>query len=349
MGSSASDILSRVPESEWAVAYRKKQDGAILNSQPQKFYLLKNTLRYWCADPFPVEAGERTYVFFEAYDRMKRKGVIAYREIGVKKPGGIHIILEEPFHLSYPCVYREKENWYLIPESREAGHIVKYRARHFPDLWEQDRILIDGIEAVDTTVLPAESAHFTDSDGNKGIEPAHSGDSDADKKLHLILYLWERRNKGTLQVVQRQDKLWRTICQIDDPNGRKRPAGKVFRFQSSYYRPSQLCTRTYGEAIILNRVAFTDQTYTEEEYRMITKNDICLDIETRIKGVHTYNSSEAWEVIDVELEGFRLVRFIGIVPRIYQKIKKKLKPPSFHAENLMKRNGWRRTKGIHEA
>lgn len=329
MGSTASDILSRVPESEWAVAYRRKQDGAILNSQMQKFHLLENTLRHWCADPFLVEEGERTYVFFEAYDRMKRKGVIAYREIGVKKTDRVHIILEEPFHLSYPCVYREKENWYLIPESREAGQIVRYRARHFPDLWEQDRILIDGIEAVDTTVLPAEAARFTNSDGNKGMaEPAHSDNYDPDENLHLILYLWERFNKGTLQVVQRQDKLWRTICQIDDPNGRKRPAGKVFWFQSSYYRPSQLCTRTYGEAIILNKVNVTNHTYAEEECRMITKNDICLDTETRIKGirgikgVHTYNASEAWEVIDVELGGVRLVRFIGILPRIYQKIKK---------------------------
>lgn len=308
-------FLARVFESEWAAAYRPRQkDGGVLRAGGQSFALLNNTPRYWCADPFVVEDGSKAYVFFEAFDRIKRKGVLGYREIGSDTAGRIHIIIEEPFHLSYPCIYKAGGNWRLIPESKDAGQIIRYRAKEFPSVWEKEAILMDGIEGVDPTVF-----------------------EQADSDPVLFVYLWERFNRGRLQVIHlkegpgagdpgppgsrsREAAEFRAAGRIslDDRRGRKRPAGKLFQIGDTLYRPSQLCTRRYGEGILFNRILrLTDDSYEETEWGTLTADRICLDRKVRIMGVHTYNHSENWEVIDVEIGGISLIRIIGLFPRLY--------------------------------
>lgn len=285
-------------ESEWAIAYRRKNSGDILNSEKQRFSLIKNTLRYWCADPFVVESESNTYIFFEAFDRLKRKGVIGYREIDCDRAGKIKIVLEEPFHLSYPYLYCENGCWYLIPESKDSNQIIRYQSKEFPDLWERETVLVEQIAAVDTTVL------------------SHDG-----RDIELIIYLWESFNKGELQIIRIKGHELSIICKIGDPQGRKRPAGKLCRIGDDTYRPSQLCTRRYGEAVIFNKIGqLTD--YEESEYKMVVAGDICLDRPAKIAGVHTYNASENWEVIDVEMIGFSMLRIFGLIPRIYHHFKR---------------------------
>lgn len=290
-------------EPEWALAYRNKKEGGILDSPEQAFSLIKNTLRYWCADPFLAEAGEDAYVFFEAFDRLKRKGVIGYRKINSSRVGKIKIVIEEPFHLSYPYIYEESGSWYIIPESRDARQIIRYRAKEFPDVWEVEKILADNMPVVDTTVLSG------------------SGDS-----LQLVTYLFEWFNKGELLVLQLKAGYQEIQYRFADLDGRKRPAGKICRMGSSRYRPSQLCTSSYGEAIIFNKIVDSNgDGYKETEYKTISVSEISLDRRAKISGVHTYNSSDNWEVIDVEIRGFSILRLLGLMPRVYHAAKKRFK------------------------
>lgn len=290
-------------ESEWAVAFRRKIDDAVLLPGKQSFSVIGNTLCYWCADPFVVEDGTSVYIFFEAYDRLKRKGLIGCREIRDGSIGDIHIIIKESHHLSYPCVYRENGHWYLIPETKDSNEITRYRAIEFPYRWEKDKVLIESITAVDSTVVSASGSSLT-----------------------LMTYIFETYNKGELRIFRYEDDSKRTIAMIRDPDGRKRPAGKIFSIGDTHYRPSQLCTKVYGEAVIINKIVeFTEDSYQEEEYRMIGSNDLSLDINRKITGVHTYNRSENWEVIDVEISGFSLLRSIGLLPRLYFYIARKMR------------------------
>jgi hypothetical protein len=301
-------ILFKVIESEWAIAYRNKRNGEILTSEKQYFSIIKNTLRYWCADPFPVEEGTKTYIFFEAFDRIKRKGVIGYREINSNRISKINIIIKEPFHLSYPYIYREKGSWYIIPESKDLNKIIRYKSKKFPDIWEKEKILINNISAVDPTVFP-----YCKNDMKKN-------------DMKLFTYIFESFNKGELQIFHLKDNSQTIICNIEDLDGRKRPAGKICIVNNIYYRPSQLCTRSYGEAIIFNKIlCLTDNSYEETEYKMLTVKEISLDRTLKITGVHTYNDSENWEVVDVEISGVSLIRIIGFIPRIYHIAKRTIK------------------------
>lgn len=304
-------LMRKAIESEWCIAYRNKKTGGILIDKRHCFSLIKNTLRYWCADPFPVEEGEKNYIFFEAFDRIKRKGAIGYREITGNKISKLKIVIEEPFHLSYPYIYCENGSWYIIPESKDSHQIIRYKAKEFPDVWEREKILIDNIPAVDTTVIS-----YNNND------------------MILFTYLFESFNKGILQIIKLNETSESVIHKIADVNGTKRPAGKIFEIGNFRYRPSQLCTTTYGEAIIFNKILdFTDSAYTETEYKMVSVADICLERAVKICGVHTYNSSKSWEVIDVEIREFSILRILGLVHRIYHRIKRSLNGKQGFGEN----------------
>ena len=97
------------------------------------------------ADPFLVRDRGVFYLFFELFNTESQKG-----EIGVASSSDGYswryrgVVLSEPFHLSYPYVFKHKGVYYMIPESRAAGAVRLYRAKSFPFTWEFDTILFEG-------------------------------------------------------------------------------------------------------------------------------------------------------------------------------------------------------------
>lgn len=74
------------------------------------------------------------------------------RSLDTKRWTYDRIILDEPFHLSYPYVFKWQDQVYLIPESFEANSIRLYRAVNFPTQWEFVTTLIDNIARVDNSI-----------------------------------------------------------------------------------------------------------------------------------------------------------------------------------------------------
>jgi hypothetical protein len=70
------------------------------------------------ADPFMIRENNKWHMFFEV---MTRKG-----EIGLAQSSdGLHwdyrqIVLREPFHLSYPYVFKWNDDYYMIPEANQT-------------------------------------------------------------------------------------------------------------------------------------------------------------------------------------------------------------------------------------
>ena len=88
------------------------------------------------ADPFMVKEGNTWYMFFEVFNSQSEHGDIG---LAVSKDG-YHwtyrqIVLDKPFHLSYPYVFLWQNEYYLIPESCQADSIQLYRAEEFPTCW----------------------------------------------------------------------------------------------------------------------------------------------------------------------------------------------------------------------
>jgi len=104
------------------------------------------------ADPFMVEEGGTWYMFFEVMNALTGHG-----DIGLATSNdGLHwiykqIVIDEPFHLSYPCVFKWNNEYFMIPEAHEAHSIRLYKANSFPNGWVFVKTLLSEGDFVDPT------------------------------------------------------------------------------------------------------------------------------------------------------------------------------------------------------
>ena len=128
----------------WSVLYRARNEN--------HYREVKTNKDMWIADPFVYEFNREQYLFVEAFLKAKNKGVIAYFRFIDGEPIYQGIAIEQPYHMSYPCIFEYHSEYYMIPETSANGTIEMYRAEHFPEKWVMDTTLQKGRKWVDTTV-----------------------------------------------------------------------------------------------------------------------------------------------------------------------------------------------------
>ena len=106
------------------------------------------------ADPFLVKEDDTWNLFFEVYNNDTQQGDLA---VATSKNTWTwnyqKVIIDEPFHLSYPYVFKAENDYYLIPESFEADSIRLYKADEFPTKWSFVTTLVEGREYVDNSIV----------------------------------------------------------------------------------------------------------------------------------------------------------------------------------------------------
>lgn len=97
---------------------------------------ITDTAARMVADPFAVYTSKQWFLFFEIDSVSTHQGEIGLA-VSTDTTNWVYqgIVLDEPFHLSYPQVFEYEGSWYMIPESHKAGAVRLYRASHFPDRW----------------------------------------------------------------------------------------------------------------------------------------------------------------------------------------------------------------------
>lgn len=96
------------------------------------------------ADPFIFYDNNQWYMFLEVLNGVNSQGDISL----AKSSDGIHwtydkVVLDEPFHLSYPYVFKYDGSYYMIPESFEKKEVRVYKANNFPYNWVPTTIIKD--------------------------------------------------------------------------------------------------------------------------------------------------------------------------------------------------------------
>jgi hypothetical protein len=106
------------------------------------------------ADPFLIRDGKKWDLFFEVYNNATQQGDLAVATSkNLWKWNYQKVIIDEPFHLSYPYVFKADDGYYLIPESFEANSIRLYKADEFPTKWSFVKTLIEGRDYVDNSIV----------------------------------------------------------------------------------------------------------------------------------------------------------------------------------------------------
>ncbi len=112
--------------------------------------------RYW-ADPFVVMRDGLYYVFFEEKMYKTKLGHIACLVLDASgKLLSRKIVLQHPYHLSYPFLFEYESQLYMLPESAQNRSLDIYRCVQFPNQWEFVQPLMIDIYAADATLLEHE-------------------------------------------------------------------------------------------------------------------------------------------------------------------------------------------------
>jgi len=104
------------------------------------------------ADPFMFRENGLWYLFMEEYNY---EGRIAY----ATSQDGFHwqyqhqLHLNDGHHLSFPYVFENQGDHYLMPESGATQEITLYRATTFPSAWTRDAVLVQGQDFADPVLM----------------------------------------------------------------------------------------------------------------------------------------------------------------------------------------------------
>jgi hypothetical protein len=245
------------------------------------FKVLSSPGEVFWADPFVVAGDNCYYIFVEEYIYKNFKAHISVLKLDSSgKFLSSERIIERPYHMSYPSVFKIDGTYYMIPETCKNRTVELYRCTDFPDKWEFDRNLMENLSAVDSTLFHHNNKWwlFTSIDQTGHI----SGCS-----TELFLFYADDIFSGK----------WESHpCNPVVSDVRiARQAGNLFIKDGEIYRPSQNCAGRYGNAFNLSQIT----KLTENEYEEKLVQEVKPDWNNKLRGTHTLNSDKDFTVIDV--------------------------------------------------
>lgn len=175
------------------------------------------------ADPFMIKEGNKWYMFFEIMNDTTGQG-----DIGMATSKNLEdwkyqqVVLDEPYHLSYPYVFKYNNEIYLMPESSENYDLRLYRAKNFPTEWQFERVLLKG-NYIDSSIIYYNNLWWIFT-------------SDRDDMLHLFYAdslesEWHKHPASPL--IDRNKKIARS-------------SGRIISYNDKLYRFTQDCSISYG-------------------------------------------------------------------------------------------------------
>ena len=275
----------------WNVAWRKASPGAILQDTETEFTVVKNSFRYWAADPFLFEYKDDVYIFSELYDYIRRRGILGYYKLSGQGKAKWTPVIVENYHMSYPYIFRVGQDIYIMPEANASETLYVYKTVRFPDKWEKCKVLRNHKKYADTTP-------FQWNGKNRALT------YQVKDPYHPQLWLLDLDNEAN-------------DVQLNLPRvERRRSAGKVFALNEKNIRPAQNCVEGYGKGLIFYEYMIAENgTYSETEVKELFPEQLRLSEPLYLDGMHTYNCSEHYEVVDIKTRRFNALnlffRFFG--------------------------------------
>ena len=146
-------------EDQWSIGIYRSDNpfhfGALQSLINPRFTAkdVTNMRAAFVADPFLVKEDKTWYLFFEVFNKDTKQGDLAVATSTNTWTWKYEdVVLDEPFHLSYPYVFKWQDQYYMIPETAAANSIRLYRSNNFPTRWTFVKTLISGRPYVDNSI-----------------------------------------------------------------------------------------------------------------------------------------------------------------------------------------------------
>ena len=277
--------------SQWILAFKEKNTD--------KWSKIKFNSNELMADPFIYYYDSKYYILYEVLNYDTDKGCISIGTLDIQNKEIIdkHIIIEENYHLSYPFILKIDDELYIIPESSYNNTIDLYKCIEFPYKWKKIRTLIDNISAVDTNLINKNGLwYLLTSEKKMGVS---FGDE-------LSLYVTDDPLSGKFLPV------------IGNPVvhdiSKSRNAGEIL----NNIRVSQDCSKRYGYRVNFMEIdELSENNYSERYIKS-------LKLPFGTIAMHTYNSAENIEIVDLKIINISPYFLYRNLCRIIKKLKTKI-------------------------
>lgn len=268
---------------QWILLYKlsDKKDISINFSEFKRLTPPKD--RFW-GDPF-VQFKEGTYyIFFEELIYKKNKGTIVVIQMDQKgQYQDPQPVLETPYHLSYPFIFEDNGQIFMLPETKGNKTIELYECIDYPLQWKLKEVLFNNIRAVDSTILEYNGKYwlFTNIQENEGTFTSDD---------ELFLFYSDSLLNGNWTPHPKNP--------IVSDVRNARPAGRVYAQNGRLYRPAQNCAKHYGHGMQIHEIL----TLTEKEYQEIKIQEIFPDWNKDLISTHTLNHDNRLTFIDAKIK-----------------------------------------------
>lgn len=262
---------------QWRIGYYYADEEEDATSPAHAMHMLVPPRDHDWADPFIVRHEGRCFIFFEDLPhRVGRAHISAVEVFAEGEVGKPQVVLQRPYHLSYPFVFEWDGAMYMIPETAGNGTVELYRCEQFPHRWSLCKVLLDGVRAFDSTLVCEGGLWWL------FVNVAAPGAAPSED---LSLY-WSHSPLGPWAA--------HAANPVVSDVRRARGAGPLFRRNGSLFRPSQDCGADYGSAVWINRIDLLDRN----SYRETPVGRIDPDRKAGMRCLHTFGAEGRLRVVD---------------------------------------------------
>lgn len=253
----ASRVLFR--NSVWNVGIVDAPISSFLTEGSPSVRWLPEKCAGFYADPFGLTQDDQLLILLEEFDDAEGKGDIT--AIRASRAGEVldrSPAMRLPSHMAYPFIVRHNSSIYCVPDTSSVREVGLYQATRFPTEWHKVATLVEDFAAVDSTVFRHEGRWWLLCNGNdSGMGPPSARPYVTG--IYTTLYAWHATDLLGPWAPHPENPL-----KIDVRS--TRPAGTPFVHEGQLYRPAQDSTKSYGGAVVLNRIVkLTPTEFREEE------------------------------------------------------------------------------------
>jgi len=259
----------------WGVAFSRSDWKNLVMWRAIK---IVNPVNHFLADPFVISEDGRDYCFVEDYDYGKSRGCISVYELKEKTAECLGDAIVEPFHMSFPYLFRFEGKLYMCPETCEMRDIRLYECINFPLQWKLSKVLMKDVSATDTMIFEKNGIWWLFTN----IDPSNIGDHCSE------LFIFSADNPLSNEWIP-HDK---NPIIID--SNKARNAGLLFHDDSIYRVSQRQGFNLYGKGSSINEIcSLSGLEYSESELCSIEPNFF-----PDIKGTHHLHSNGSITVFD---------------------------------------------------
>ena len=226
----------------WSIGYGESEGyPKDINVKENHIYSIdklkaQNDSTVFLADPFFVKEKDTFYLFFEHKKNKTNGDVGLLTSVDGKNYQYRGTVLTQKFHLSYPQVFKYENNFYMVPESKQANAVLLYKAHHFPFDWRICDTLVNNVRLKDPSIYLSDSLNVMVTSDDKMNMYVYQADS--------LFGKWKLHKKPIALM-----------------GTEARAGGRFFADKKGLILPIQNCTKGYGYGLSLYLFSFKNGSY----------------------------------------------------------------------------------------